>query len=170
MRPLACLLPVLLAACGSEVSETIVDASTDTTTEAASDAALDTTTVDTRPDTVADTAPADVPGETSDAPVDASIPDTGVATSAACSAAGGVLCTAFRWNICPAGFEPVSSTDHLGCGTAGGWCCRPAPPSPCAASGLGNCLPTCPLDCWQPVTDTTLTCDGARKCCRDVCK
>lgn len=120
-----------------------------------------------------DAIPAEVGGDTATKPdvvADVSLPDTGTPLSAACAAAGGSFCTSFRWNICPAGFEPVSSTDHYACGTASGWCCRPAPASPCAASGQGNCLATCPIDCWQPVTDTTLTCDGARKCCRDTCK
>lgn len=165
MRPLALLsLAFFLGACGSQTTEQVVDATAD-----APDAPLDVP-----PDT-----PADVPGDlgdsrpdAADAPADAplDVPDTGVVVSAACASAGGVLCTRFRWDICPAGFEPVSASDHLDCGTAGGWCCRPAPPSSCAASGVGNCIATCPLDCWQPVTDTTLTCDGARKCCRDVCK
>lgn len=171
MRALV-LSAILLASCGGETESTPVD-----------DAAIDSSAADTRTDASGDTTPIDSApidsttdsgaldtGAVDAGKPDVSVPETGTALTSECSAAGGVLCTNFRWNICPAGFEPVSSTDHYACGTAGGWCCRPAPASPCASSGLGNCLPSCPLDCWQPVTDTTLTCDGTKKCCRDVCK
>lgn len=139
----------------------VADSATDTKIDSST---TDSTAIDSTVDSSADSAAIDT------GKPDVSVPETGTALTTECSAAGGVLCTNFRWNICPAGFEPVSSTDHYACGTAGGWCCRPAPASPCASSGLGNCLPTCPIDCWQPVTDTTLTCDGTKKCCRDVCK
>lgn len=162
MRPWPFLWLPLLAACSGESTST---PSGDATTDVVADAPP----VDTQ---VIDSVPGDstAPDSSADSSADVVVPETGVALSAECSAAGGLLCTDFRWTICPKGFEPVSSADHFACGTAGGWCCRPAPVSPCAASGIGNCIPTCPLDCWQPVTDTALTCDGTKKCCRDVCK
>jgi hypothetical protein len=59
------------------------------------------------------------------------VPDGGAPT-AACATAGGVLCTPYRWEICPAGTEPLAGADpHLGCGN-GGWCCVVAPPSTCS--------------------------------------
>lgn len=179
MRALA--ISVMLAlGCSGSVSEappsdaSVLDASADSSRDTAlADTSLDTALADTSPDTAladtADTSPADTSLADS-AASDTPVPDSGTALSVACAAAGGSLCTDMRWRICPKGFEPVSPTDHYGCGTYDGWCCRPAPPSACASSGLGNCLPTCPLDCWQPVTDPSLTCDGSRKCCRDVCK
>jgi len=167
MRFASLLLASLFVACSSS----------DSTSEPPVDAApevADSTVVDAPADTSTDTADAtsvDAADSALDVPGDAVfVPDTGTALTGECGAAGGAVCTEYRWRICPIGFEPVSSTDHYGCGKADGWCCRKAPTSPCAASGLGNCIPTCPLDCWQPVTDTTLTCDGTRKCCRDVCK
>jgi hypothetical protein len=165
MRLASFFLASLFVACSS--SDTTSEPPVDAAREVATDSAVvDSDSADTAIVDVADST-ADVLADT---PPDVVVPDTGTALSAECGAAGGTLCTEYRWRICPAGFEPVSSTDHYACGKAGGWCCRPAPTSPCAASGLGNCIPTCPLDCWQPVTDTTLTCDGTRKCCRDVCK
>lgn len=165
MRHASLFFAAVLVACSGK-TETESTPSTDANVDVV-DAPADTTTIDSfAPDVTL----ADATDSAVDAPSDVVVPETGATLTAQCSAAGGVLCTSFRWNICPKGFEPVSSTDHYGCGTADGWCCRPAPPSACASSGIGNCLPTCPIDCWQPVTDTSLTCDGTRKCCRDVCK
>jgi len=177
MRAVA-LSVVLALGCSGNVSE--AQPSDASALDAPIDTSPDTALADTSPDTaLADTADSSLPPDapladsiaadsSSDTPV--VVPDSGAALSIACAAAGGSLCTDMRWRICPKGFEPVSATDHYGCGTFDGWCCRPAPPSACASSGLGNCLPTCPIDCWQPVTDPSLTCDGSRKCCRDVCK
>lgn len=172
MRPTN-LLPLLFAsalfACGGDVDTPSGGA--DAAPDALADVTVDSTSPDAAPDTAADVAVDSAsPDVAPDVTPDVTIPDTGTALTAACSAAGGSICTDFRWNICPKGFEPVSEKEHYACGTSQGWCCRPAPPSSCASSGIGNCLTTCPLDCWQPVSDSTLTCDGARKCCRDVCK
>jgi hypothetical protein len=98
--------------------------------------------------------------------------DSGVALSAQCKQAGGVQCLAFRFEVCPAGLEPVASTpQNLGCGT-GALCCQTAPSSSCSDSGLGNCLAGGCSDagCWVPLApDTGLTCESGRTCCQYAC-
>ena len=94
------------------------------------------------------------------------VPDGGTPTTA-CATAGGVLCTPYRWEICPAGTEPVAGADpHLGCGN-GGWCCQLAPPSTCSQSGQGNCVSGACTGCWTPVPG--YTCETGRACCQDYC-
>ena len=94
------------------------------------------------------------------------VPDGGAPTTI-CASAGGLLCTPYRWEICPAGTEPVAGADpHLGCGQ-GGWCCGAAPPSTCSQSGSGNCVPGACTGCWAAVAG--LTCEAGRVCCQDVC-
>lgn len=94
------------------------------------------------------------------------VPDGGAPT-ASCVSAGGVLCTRYRWEICPIATEPVPGADpHLACGQ-GGWCCRPAPPSTCSWSGQGNCVPGACTGCWATVPG--LTCEAGRVCCQDIC-
>ena len=94
------------------------------------------------------------------------IPDGGTPTIA-CATAGGVLCTPYRWEICPAGTEPIAGNDpHQGCGN-GGWCCQLAPWSTCSQSGQGNCVPGACTGCWYPVSG--LTCEAGRVCCQDYC-
>lgn len=106
---------------------------------------------------------------TSDTVLDVPPPDTGVPISSACAAAGGALCTAQRWTICPKGFEPIATGDgHLGCAT-GGWCCVAAPSSTCSWSGRGNCVPGVCTGCWSKVADPALTCESGRSCCEDLC-
>jgi len=115
----------------------------------------------------ADAPPADAPPAL-DAGWDATIvvPDAGAPTTS-CAAAGGLLCTPYRWEICPVGTEPVSGADpHRGCGQ-GGWCCQAAPPSTCSQSGQGNCVPGACTGCWYPVSG--LTCEAGRVCCQDYC-
>jgi len=98
-------------------------------------------------------------------------PDTGIPTTKSCSAAGGVLCTDARWLLCPAGYEPVAQGDgHFNCGkTNEGWCCQPAPPSSCSASGTANCVPGSCKGCFGPAPDPSLTCEADRSCCIDIC-
>lgn len=119
---------------------------------------------DAEPDAEEDS-PLDVP---EDWPTD--IPaDWETDTSSACAAAGG-FCTAVRWEICPAGYEPIDPDPHRGCGGEGipGWCCVVAPYSTCSASGRGNCVPgTSCTGCWGPVSG--LTCESGRVCCEDIC-
>ena len=107
--------------------------------------------------------PADAPGDGH-----VVVPDGGAPTTA-CANAGGVLCTPVRWEICPAGTEPVAGNDaHLGCGMSGsGWCCQLAPASTCSQSGQGNCVPGACTGCWAAVVG--LTCEAGRVCCQDVC-
>ena len=94
------------------------------------------------------------------------VPDGGTPT-AACATAGGLLCTPYRWEICPAGTEPLAGADpHLGCGN-GGWCCVVAPPSTCSNSGAGNCVPGSCTGCWAPVSG--YMCENGRVCCQDMC-
>jgi len=146
-----------------------VDTSTDQTTDQQPD-----TEPDTEPDVAPDTEPdstADVPMDTpADWPTD--IPaDWPVETSAECASAGG-FCTEVRWEICPAGYEPIDPDPHRDCPGEGegviGWCCVVAPYSTCTASGAGNCVvgTTC-TSCWGPVTG--YTCESGRVCCRDIC-
>ena len=122
-----------------------------------------------------DTLATDAPGADAPAQVDASrdgtvvAPDGGEPTTA-CATAGGLLCTPVRWEICPAGTEPLGGADsHLGCGLSGsGWCCQLAPASTCSQSGQGNCVPgvSC-TGCWGAVPG--LACEAGRVCCEDVC-
>jgi hypothetical protein len=94
------------------------------------------------------------------------VPDGGAPTTA-CATAGGVLCTPYRWEICPGGTEPLAGADpHLGCGN-GGWCCVVAPPSPCSNSNAGNCVPGACTGCWTPVPG--YLCEAGRVCCQDYC-
>lgn len=137
-------LGCLVIGCGGTVVES-VDASGD-------GASLDSAATDTA--TVVDTAPV----------------DTGTALTEACAAAGGAYCTNNRWELCPAGFEPLGAMDgHLGCGMIGGWCCVPAPASTCSASGKGNCVPGGCTGCWMKVSDPSLACEDGRGCCVDAC-
>jgi hypothetical protein len=157
MRSSALLLLSLIVACGAcggklTPSEPTTDATTaDTSTS-------DTTTT---PDTTI---------TVDSVTVDAPRPDTGAPLTDTCAAVGGAFCTPVRWELCPKGFEPISSGDgHYGCGTIQGWCCVPAPPSSCSASGAGNCIAGGCTGCWMKVTDTTLTCETGRSCCIDGC-
>lgn len=91
-------------------------------------------------------------------------------TSSACAAAGG-FCTAYRWEICPIGYEPIDPSPHRGCGGGGsiaGWCCVVAPYSTCSAFSGGNCVVgTSCTGCWGPVSG--YTCEPGRVCCEDIC-
>ena len=146
--------------CGSRTSAPPADAAPDSW----SDAAVSDSIAQDR--LGPDASGADAP--MADAGWDATVvvPDGGE-PNAQCAAAGGVLCTLHRWDICPAGTEPVAGNDpHLGCGE-GGWCCQIAPPSPCSLSGQGNCIPDACTGCWFPVQN--LACEAGRVCCQDMC-
>lgn len=104
-----------------------------------------------------------------DAGTGAQVPDTGVALAPSCSTAGGVLCTAARWDLCPVGFEMVAAgTGHWGCGDDG-WCCQAAPVSTCSMSGTATCVPGACTDCFAPSPDPGLACETGRTCCVDMC-
>ena len=94
-------------------------------------------------------------------------PDSETAAPA-CAAAGG-SCTPRRWEICPAHYEPIGEgTGHLDC-PGEGWCCVPAPSSPCSDEGLGNCVvgDAC-TGCWAPAPNAP-ACETGRTCCIDNC-
>jgi hypothetical protein len=148
---------VALFACGGEVSPS-TDASTSSDTGASDTGAIDTGAIDASPDAAPDASP------------DAPPPDTGTSLTAACAAAGGAVCTDMRWDICPAGYEPVAGADaHLGCGSGGGWCCQIAPNAPCNLTGSTNCVVGSCTGCWMAVTTTGLFCESGRSCCQDAC-
>ena len=88
-----------------------------------------------------------------------------------CVAHGGEICTDARWMLCPFGYEPVSQTEHYGCGFSDGWCCKPAPASPCTQSGTGNCIDSCgsisSSGCW--IISVSLGCETGKVCCADGC-
>lgn len=92
-------------------------------------------------------------------------PDAGIAPTAECSAVGGIICSANRWDGCPKGYEPVASGDsHLGCGGAlNGWCCQLAP---AGFTCSGTCVPGACTSCWMPAQGT---CEQGRSCCTDQC-
>jgi hypothetical protein len=90
------------------------------------------------------------------------------AATPACVAAGGT-CSPARYEICPAHYEPIDQgTGHLDCPN-NGWCCAPAPPSPCSDQDVGNCVvgDTC-TGCWAPAPSTP-ACESGRICCVDNC-
>jgi hypothetical protein len=90
------------------------------------------------------------------------------ATPPACAAAGG-FCTRQRWTTCSAHYEPVGDGGgHLDCARSG-WCCVPAPSSPCSDSGSGNCVVgTSCAGCWSAAPGTP-ACESGRVCCVDIC-
>jgi hypothetical protein len=88
--------------------------------------------------------------------------------TSACTAAGG-FCSPSRWQICPAYREPIGQGDgHLDCRN-NGWCCVPAPSSPCSDQGAGNCVvgDAC-TGCWHAAPNTP-ACETGRVCCVDNC-
>jgi hypothetical protein len=87
-----------------------------------------------------------------------------------CVDIGGV-CTPVRWGSCPVGMEIYAlGTDQFGCENNWmGWCCVDAPPSPCSDSQAGVCVPGECTGCFAPVSDTSMTCEAGRSCCRDRC-
>lgn len=89
-------------------------------------------------------------------------------TPAACAAAGG-FCSRNRWSICPAHYEPAAEgTGHLDCPSSG-WCCVPAPSSPCSDQGTGNCVVgTSCSGCWSSAPGAP-SCENGRVCCVDIC-
>jgi hypothetical protein len=92
----------------------------------------------------------------------------GEVAAPACVAAGGT-CSPSRWSICPAHYEPIGEgTGHLDC-TSAGWCCVPAPSSPCSDTGAGNCVvgDTC-TGCWGEAPGAP-ACEAGRICCVDMC-
>ncbi len=182
----------LVVACGGKSNDQDADAGDPLTEDVAADLEQDTVgdpQVDSPADTVADVAtdtdPDTASDTTTDEPTD-SVEDPDVATdpytdwptdnpadwtaetSTACEVLGG-FCTEVRWELCPEGYEPVDTDPHSGCGSTGieGWCCVVAPPSPCSASGAGNCIEgtTC-TGCWASVA---LGCEEGRVCCQDIC-
>lgn len=158
----SCLLVLVLSACGGTVSST-----------PESDAGDGSVTLDATPEASPDASPDASSDASPDASPDVSlpdaVPDTGTSLTAACAAAGGALCTHMRWDICPAGFEPVAGADaKLGCGN-GGWCCAAAPKSTCSASGRANCVVGSCTGCWSKVADPSLSCEPGRSCCEDLC-
>jgi len=87
----------------------------------------------------------------------------------ACELAGGELCTAERWEVCPVGFEPVAGDGHQDCDTQGnGWCCQPAPASTCSQAEGANCVPGECTGCWADAGEG-LSCEEGRSCCVDNC-
>jgi hypothetical protein len=108
-----------------------------------------------------------------DVPViyDGPTPDTGTHATKGCLAQGGVLCTEARWELCPAGFEPVAGADgHLNCGMShDGWCCQAAPVTSCSMSGQANCVVNACTGCFAPSPDKSLACEPGRACCVDMC-
>jgi hypothetical protein len=85
-----------------------------------------------------------------------------------CAAAGGT-CSPSRWEICPKRYEPIDQgTGHVDC-PIDGWCCVPAPSSPCSDQGAGNCVvgDSC-TGCWAPAPGTP-ACESGRVCCVDMC-
>lgn len=101
--------------------------------------------------------------------IDTAVDEPGSETAApGCVAAGGA-CSPSRWQICPAHYEPIDQgTGHLDC-PGGGWCCVPAPSSPCSDQGAGNCVvgDTC-TGCWAPAPNAP-ACESGRVCCIDMC-
>jgi hypothetical protein len=96
------------------------------------------------------------------------LPGVEAAALPTCGAAGGV-CSTYRWVLCPAHYEPVGLGDgHLDC-RSDGWCCVPAPPSPCSDESAGNCVPgdTC-TRCWRAAPGAP-ACETGRVCCVDNC-
>jgi hypothetical protein len=88
-----------------------------------------------------------------------------------CAALGG-FCTRYRWDACPAHYEPTAEgTGHLDCGSSSssGWCCVPAPSSPCSDTGAGNCVlgESC-SGCWKAASGAP-ACETGRVCCVDNC-
>jgi hypothetical protein len=73
------------------------------------------------------------------------------------------------WDLCPAGFEPYSMTDPLGCGAR---CCAPAPGDfACNESAdYEDCIPTeaC-TGCWESVSSDPTECEPGRSCCTYIC-
>jgi hypothetical protein len=100
-----------------------------------------------------------------------STPDGGPPLPAACSAAGGVFCTRMPGEQCPGGSEVAGGADpSLGC--SGGWCCVPAPASPCSSAGMGTCIPNTCGGCYRPLTTPdggVLDCEQGRVCCINIC-
>ncbi len=167
----------LVVACGESTTDTGsqvgADAAVDVEDAQAVDASQDAVEADTfvdAPDAVVEVEAGEDGGSEAGGS-EAGHPDTGATLTSACEAVGGVLCTPFRWEVCPAGYEPVDESDgHLSCGSGLGWCCQAAPASTCSAEALTNCIPGKCTGCWQPALDETLTCEPGRACCQDVCK
>jgi hypothetical protein len=101
--------------------------------------------------------------------IDTAIDKPGTETAPpACAAAGG-SCSPFRWQTCPKHYEPSDQgTGHLDCPNTG-WCCVPAPSSPCSDNGAGNCVVgnAC-TGCWFSAPNTP-ACETGRVCCVDMC-
>lgn len=171
----------LVAACGESTADTDTHGDADASVDAdggsedaqAVDASQDAVEADTfadAPDAVVEVE-AGESGASEAGGSEAGHPDSGATLTGACEAAGGVLCTPFRWDVCPVGYEPVDESDgHLSCGAGLGWCCQAAPASTCSAEELTNCIPGKCTGCWQSALDETLTCEPGRVCCQDVCK
>lgn len=196
---LACWIAALaLAGCGgkgghadSDASDTVPDDSSgDTANDPSPDVDADAT-----PDTPADstTDPSDTAGDSDADPIEDTSadgdpdstgdvtgdpfedwptdlpPDWTEDTSPECDSAGG-FCSGARWELCPIGYEAIAGIDpNLGC-DVNGWCCVPAPPSTCSASGWTNCVAASSCtDCWDDPGVAGLACEEGRVCCYDIC-
>jgi len=95
----------------------------------------------------------------------------GAGSSPLCDAVLGI-CTPVRWELCPAGLEPVDPDPHKDCPGASesiqGWCCVDAPPSSCSDDSTGDCVvgSSC-KDCYGPLPG--YSCEQGRVCCVDIC-
>ena len=154
--------------------DTVGDTPGDTAGDTPEDTAGDTPE-DTAGDTPEDTEPDVEPDTTPDMPMDppedwpTDLPeDWSAETSSACSAAGG-FCSGARWVYCPIGYEHIAPGDpHRSC-DMDGWCCVPAPYSPCTASGSATCVAgTACTGCWAD-DPAGLECEAGRVCCIDIC-
>jgi len=180
----ACMAGLVLGGCGSKKKTTDADATDVAEEDGVVDGTIEPTpdpVPEPTPDLEEDTTPdaeedleQDVEEDTSmDPPEDwpTDLPaDWPVDTSSACASAGG-FCTAYRWEICPSGYEPIDPSPHRGCGGgsgADGWCCVVAPYSTCSAYSGGNCVAgTSCTGCWGTVSG--YTCEEGRVCCEDIC-
>ncbi len=196
-KALACTGLALLLSCGcggkkagddADVGDTSQDdIVADTATDSSTDLPPDTEP-DGVPDVFTDSEPDAVPDVEPDADLDSSLDTAGdevgdpygdwptdlpsdwpYETASECEAAGG-FCSGARWELCPVGYEYTGTGDgRLGC-DVGGWCCVPAPPSTCSASGWTNCVEgSACVGCWDDPGDPLLACEEGRVCCYDVC-
>jgi hypothetical protein len=162
--PLSVLSLLTLAACGGSVEAPTSTSDAGSDTSIGSDTAVRDGVASTDVITATDVVAADVVRP------DTSAPDTGTRLTETCAAAGGKVCTAQRWHLCPIGYEPIGTGGgHYDCGDIDGWCCVLAPPSSCSSSGKGNCVPGGCTGCWAKVDDPSLTCEEGRGCCIDMC-
>jgi hypothetical protein len=188
----ACMLGLVLAGCSKKKNVGDEDATDTTGGDPSADGTLDAIpdgqpdpTPEPTPEVVEDGTPdAEEDGEEDveeDVEEDASMDppddwptdlpgDWPVEASHACASAGG-FCTAYRWEICPPGYEPIDPSPHRGCGSGGGadgWCCVVAPYSTCSAYAGANCVVgTACTGCWGAVSG--YTCESGRVCCEDIC-